>query len=71
VHDALGVLGQFVVRDGLMHPVEPTDNIDPNEGFRITDSMIQFGLTRNEVDAIIKRQQRLIERIERGKIELF
>jgi hypothetical protein len=67
----LGVVAQFQITNEQMEFVEPTENINPLIGVRITKSTIQFGLTEKEIKDIYERQQKLLNRIDSGKIELF
>jgi hypothetical protein len=70
--DRLAVLGQFDAdAAGVLRPVTPTANIDPDSGTRFTEQGIQIGLTRAEIDAIEKRLQDLLRRIDAGDVPLF
>jgi hypothetical protein len=71
LHQTLGVVLQYEVQDGQLKFVESTENINPKKGVRVSEDVIQFGLTDREIDDIFKRQQQLIKRIETGKIKLF
>lgn len=71
LHKKLGVVVQYEVQDGQLHFVECTENVDPQKGVRISEDIIQFGLTKREIDDIAKRQQELIKRIDSGKIITF
>ena len=67
----LGVIAQFAIENEQLQWVEPGENIDPDKGVRVTEQLIQLGLTRKEIDGIVERQEKLIERIDKGKIDTF
>lgn len=71
LHKTLGVVAQYEVQDGQLKFVESTENINPKKGVRVSENVIQIGLTKKEIDDIFKRQQRLIKRIDTGKIKIF
>lgn len=68
---ALGVVAEFEIRDGYLHPAEPGENLDPDRGLRKTDDRVQFGLTAREIQDIERRIERLLERVDEGSIETF
>ncbi len=69
---ALGVVEQYVVdADGLLQRVPPGENLDPDSGVRRKDDVVQFGLTRGEINRVYERLEKLLERIEAGKIQTF
>ncbi|MGH7541485.1 MAG: hypothetical protein ACRELC_10840 [Gemmatimonadota bacterium] len=69
---ALGVVAQFELSDdGGFRQVEPGENLDPGDGVRRTDRVLQLGLTNGEIERIHRRLQRLIEWVDEGKYELF
>ena len=68
----LGVLGELEADSaGLLRPVEPGDNVDPDTGTRIAPGRVQFGLTAREIEAMATRLQRLLERIDAGELATF
>lgn len=69
--EAMGVLAQFEKRDGMLVRVEPTENLQDNRGVRVTDTMVQLGLTRREIEDVHNRIVSLLERIDRGDIQVF
>jgi len=71
LHKILGVVVQYKVQDGQLLFVECAENVDPQKGVRISGDIIQFGLTEREIDDIVKRQQKLIETVDSGKIKIF
>ncbi|MCG8604983.1 hypothetical protein MJD09_08305 [bacterium] len=68
---ALGVVAQFEVSGDLLTLVGPTENLDPNKGVVHRSGIIQFGLTDFEIDRVERRLQKLLERVDSGKIEIF
>ena len=71
LHKTLGVVAQLEVLNGQMMFTESTENINPSQGVRISENIIQFGLTTKEIDDIFARQQTLIKKIDTGKIKIF
>ncbi|NIN70720.1 MAG: hypothetical protein GTO46_02050 [Gemmatimonadetes bacterium] len=71
LHQALGVLAQFEVRDELLVQVEPTENLNPGRGVRREDDVVQFGLTTREIGRVHGRLQDLLEDIDEDKYEIF
>ncbi len=70
--DRLGVLAQLEKDErGIFVSVPPGENLSPNEGVRITGKTVQLGLARFEIDAIWRRMQDLIARVDAGAIALF
>jgi hypothetical protein len=69
--DTLGVVAEFVIVDGHLRPSAPGGNLNPRQGVRIRDGLVQLGLTEREIRDIDRRLQALLRRIERGRIVLF
>ncbi|MGH7504423.1 MAG: hypothetical protein ACRELX_02180 [Longimicrobiales bacterium] len=67
----LGVLVQFEVRNGMLIAVEPTANLDDDRGIRRRDGLVQIGLTRAEIHDVYRRLERLLERVDEGRITTF
>jgi hypothetical protein len=69
--DTLLTVAQYsVTPDGLVE-VPATAAFSESSGVRRKGEVIQFGLTRREVDAIAARLKALLERVDRGKIKTF
>lgn len=68
---ALGVVAEFEIRDGQLHPVALGENLRPDRGLRRTETRVQFGLTTREIQAVERRIERLLEQVDRGSIETF
>ena len=71
LHEALGVVAQFEMRNGMMAPAEPGPNLDPEDGVRLEGDVLQLGLTRSEIEGIHERLQKLLGEVDEGKIRLF
>ncbi len=71
LHQTLGVLAQFEVRGGRLVQVEPTENLDPGNGVRRKDDVVQLGLTRREIGRVFGRLEDLLKDIDEGKYDIF
>ena len=69
--NALEIVAQYEVDDGQLLPVDFTENPKPNQGIRKNGSIIQFGLTSYEIKSVYDRMQRLIKRVDAGKVKTF
>lgn len=72
LRQSLGVIEQFDVSEtGDVTPVFPTESLDPDEGVRHRGSVMQLGLTADEIRDVYARIQKLLEDVDRGKYRLF
>lgn len=71
LHETLGVVAEFEVIGGFLHPTDPGENLRPGRGVRVTDDRVQFGLTDREIRDVHQRIERLLEQVDRGRITLF
>ena len=70
--DRLGVLLQLEKdRRGVFVSVTPGENLSPNDAVRITGGVVQLGLARFEIDAVWRRMQDLLARVDAGEFPLF
>ncbi len=70
--DKLGIVAQFQKdENGIFRPVPPGENLSPNQGVRISGDTIQLGLTKSEIEAVWKRIETLLARVDSGEIALF
>jgi hypothetical protein len=71
--DSLGVVAQLEKdnNDGIFYNVSPGANLDPEEPVRIRVGIIQFGLTKSQIDDVWERLQELLEEVDSGEIPLF
>ncbi|MEX2527242.1 MAG: hypothetical protein WEA09_06345 [Gemmatimonadota bacterium] len=71
LHEALGVLAEFTVEDGLLQPAERGPNLRPDRGVRVTQERVQFGLTEREIRDVHERIRDLLRDVDRGRITTF
>lgn len=71
LYERLGVLVQFELQGGSFVETEPGENLDPDDGVRRTDTVIQLGLTAGEIRSLHRRLTELLERVDDGRYELF
>jgi len=70
--DRLGVLAELRTDpEGVLRDVPPGANLDVNAGNRVRPGSIQIGLTLTEIDAVAARIQKILARIDRGKLSVF
>ncbi len=70
--DYLGVLLHMEVDgDGILKPVKPKRNLDPDDGARRRGTTIQLGLTEDEIENVYERIEHLLEDVDEGKITVF
>lgn len=70
--DRLGVLAELRAdSEGVLRNIAPGPNLDCNEGNRVRAGIVQIGLATTEIDAIGVRIQKLLGRIDRGKLSVF
>lgn len=67
----LGTLAQFEIRDGRLVAVAAGENLDPKKGVRRKGTLIQLGLTELEINQVYGRMERILQMVERGKLETF
>ena len=67
----LGVLGQWELRDGHYVPVPLTANLRPTRGVRIEGGVVQMGLTREEISAVARQARNLLNKVDRGKVQVY
>jgi hypothetical protein len=67
----LGVLGQWELRDGHYVPVSLTATMGSNRGVRIKDGVVQMGLTREEISGVASQVKRLLNQVDRGKVQVY
>ena len=65
------MVAQFAIRDGILVAVPAGPPLSENESVRVSEEMVQFGLTRREIDAMESRARELLERVDSGEVELF
>ncbi|MEX1256697.1 MAG: hypothetical protein WEG36_03660 [Gemmatimonadota bacterium] len=67
----LGVLAQFEIVDGELVRVGPAANLDPGDGVREEDGVVQIGLTDREISEIWNRIEAFLARVDQGRLTTF
>lgn len=71
-YERLGVLVELKAdRMGVLRPVPPGENTAPKKGARVRPGWIQLGLEKDEIKAVRKRVDRLLERVDEGELATF
>ena len=42
-----------------------------NRGVRIKDGVVQMGLTREEISGVASQMKRLLNQVDRGKVQVY
>jgi len=71
MRDALGVLAQWRIEDEQLVPTTRTENIDPRGGVRERNGIVQFGLTKDEIDDVWFRLQTFLREVDGGRYQTF
>jgi len=71
LREALGVVAQFEVQGDELVSVPPTENINDRRGVRESDGVIQFGLTRDEIEDTWYRIEVFLSQIDNGTYTTF
>jgi hypothetical protein len=69
LEQALGVLAEFRIVDGVLVEVEPGENLQPRSGVRTRGDRVQFGLNSSEIRQLQRRIDWLVSLADRGRIE--
>lgn len=67
----LSVVAQYRIAGGQLLPETPAECLNPSDGVRRQDDIIQFGLTDKEIRGIYQRLQDLLKQVDEGKVEVF
>jgi len=68
----LGVVAQLDKgSDKVFRNVKPEKNMNPRKSVRISESTVQFGLSKGQIDDVWKRVKVLLKRIDSGEIPVF
>ncbi len=65
------VLQMQIDSEGKISKVEPGPSLDDDEGALREGDVVQFGLTKKEIDKVWKRIQKLIEQVDDGSLPVF
>ncbi len=66
----LAVVAQFAIRDGMLIAVPPGPPLPEDEPVRVSEGIVQFGLTWKEIDGMEFRVGKLLERLDAGEVDL-
>jgi hypothetical protein len=69
--DSLAVVAEMQDDDGMWRPSPPGPPLDEDKGVRLKDTVIQFGLTEDEIEGLYERIEDLVEDVEEGDIGLL
>ncbi|MEJ2363665.1 MAG: hypothetical protein P8075_07535 [Deltaproteobacteria bacterium] len=70
--DYLEVIAQLEKdENGILKPVPPGENMNPQNGATYIDGTLQYGLTRSDIDDLWERIQTLISEVDSGNIQVF
>lgn len=68
----LETVAQFrIADDGQLVAMEPTENLNRGRGIRSSGGIVQFGLTSSEITSVWRRLERLLQDVDRGRIQVF
>lgn len=71
LHEALGVMVQWRIEDDRLVPMTPTENINARQGVRRRNGIVQFGLTRDEIDDTWYRIEVFLGQVDAGRYSTF
>jgi hypothetical protein len=70
--EGLGVVAQLDCGShGRCVPVEPGENLDPSVGVRVVGSVVQLGLTEQEIEGVWQRRQRVLRAVDSARVAVF
>jgi len=67
----LGVVAQFQIQQGQLISVPAGESLDEGKGVRVSEEIVQFGLTKSEINGVYNRIKKLLKRVDSGKIKTF
>jgi len=69
---ALGVMAELHASEGgVLRAVEPGPNLDPESGTRVAEGVVQLGLSRDEIQGLAGRLNRLLQDVETGAVPVL
>jgi hypothetical protein len=71
LHETLGVVAQWEIRNEELVSVPRTENVNPRQGVRRRDDSVQIGLTRDDIDDVWYRLEVFLGRIDNGQYQTF
>jgi hypothetical protein len=70
--DRFSALAEFHENeDGHLEVVPPGTSLDSSQPVNISGKVVQIGLTKSEVDDLWERIEKLIERVDEGRLDVF
>jgi hypothetical protein len=71
-YEKLGVVVEMRLDDkGIFRQVPPGPNLNPRRGARLGNGVIQFGLTKGEIDEVRDNVEDLLEDVDDGELAVF
>jgi hypothetical protein len=71
-YEKLGVVVEMRLdENGIFHQAPPGPNLDPRKGTRFENGVLQFGLTRFEIDEVRDNVEDLLEEVDEGELAVF
>jgi len=70
LHRRLGVLAQWSLDGGRWVAEPPGANLAPQRGVRYQDGVVQLGLTKSEIDQVVRRVAQLLKQVDDGRVAL-
>ena len=67
----LGVVAQFQIQQGQLISVPASESLNAKKGVRVTNDIVQFGLTESEINGVFNRIKKLLKQVDSGKIKTF
>lgn len=67
----LETVAQFRLYDNTLLPSDVSANLNPDDGVRYQEGILQLGLTAKEIAGVYQRLEKLLERIDSGAIAIF
>ena len=71
LHETLGVLAQWEIRDQELVPISPGENLRPRDGVRRQGGTVQVGLTRDDIDDVWYRLEVFLSGVDNGRYQVF
>ncbi len=70
--DFLAVIAQLELdQNGILRPKPVGENLDPKVGAKYKDGIVQYGLSKSEIDNVWDRIQNVIAEVDAGNIQVF
>jgi len=67
----LGVVAQFQIQQGQLISVSASESLSTRKGVRVANDIVQFGLTKSEINGVFNRIKKLLKQVDSGKIKIF